>query len=44
MKFYAGDFWLDDAPWSGRPVEIDNDQIKTLIEKINVIPHQIELT
>ena len=32
MKFHAGDFLLDDAPWSGRPVEIDSDQIKTLIE------------
>ena len=31
-KFCAGDFLLDDAPWSGRPVEVDSDQIKTLIE------------
>ena len=31
MKFRAGDFLLDDAPWSGRPVEVDSDQIKTLI-------------
>ena len=31
-KFHAGDFSLDDAPWSGRPVEIDNDQSKTLSE------------
>ena len=31
-KFRAGDFSLDDAPWSGRPVEVDSDQIKTLIE------------
>ena len=31
-KFHAGDFLLDDAPRSGRPVEVDNDQIKTLIE------------
>ena len=23
---------LDDAPWSGRPVEVDSDQIKTIIE------------
>ena len=29
--FCAGDFLLDDAPWSGSPDEIDNDQIKTLI-------------
>ena len=31
-KFRAGDFSLDDAPWSGRPVEVDSDEIKTLIE------------
>ena len=31
-KFHAGDFSLDDAPRSGRPVEVDRDQIKTLIE------------
>ena len=31
-KFRAGDFSLDDAPWSGRPVEVDRDHIKTLIE------------
>ena len=24
---------LDDAPWSGKPAEIDSDQIETLIEK-----------
>ena len=28
----AGGFLLDTAPWSGRPVEVDSDQIKTLIE------------
>ena len=33
VKFYAGDFTLDNAPWSGRPVEVDSDQIETLIEK-----------
>ena len=32
MKFYAGDFSLDDAPCLVRPVEADSDQIKTLIE------------
>ena len=37
VKFYAGDFSLDNAPWSGRPVEIDSDQIETL-RKISVIP------
>ena len=31
-KFYAGDFSLDHAPWSGRSVEVDSDQIKTLNE------------
>ena len=31
-KLCAGDFSLDDAPLSGRPVEVDSDQIKTLIE------------
>ena len=29
-KFRAGDFLLDDAPQSGRPVEIKSDQIETL--------------
>ena len=32
VKFHAGDFTLDDAPQSGRPVEVDSDQIETLIE------------
>ena len=31
-KFWAGDFSLDDSPRSGRPVEVDSDQIETLIE------------
>ena len=31
-KFCAGDFLLDDAPRSGKPVEVDSDQIETLIE------------
>ena len=31
-KFRAGDFSLDDAPRSGRPVEVDSDQIETVIE------------
>ena len=30
VRFHAGDFSLDDAPWSGRPFEVDSDQIKTL--------------
>ena len=32
MKLCARDFLLDDALRSGRPVEVDNDQIETLIE------------
>ena len=31
-NFRAGDFSLDDASWSGRPVEAESDQIETLIE------------
>ena len=31
-KFHAGDFLLDAAPRLGRPVEVDSDQIETLIE------------
>ena len=31
-KFHAADFSLDDAPQSGRPVEVDSNQIETLIE------------
>ena len=31
-KFRAGDFSLDSAPQSSRPVEADRDQIETLTE------------
>ena len=31
-KFNVGDFSLDNAPRSGRPVEVDSDQINTIIE------------
>ena len=31
-KFRAGDFSLDDAPWSGRPAEVDSDQIQISTE------------
>ena len=31
-KFHAGDFSLDYAPQSGRPVEVDSNKIETLIE------------
>ena len=30
-KLRAGDFLLDNAPWSGRPVEVESNQIETLI-------------
>ena len=33
VKFHSGDFSLDDAPQSGRQVEVDSDQIETLIGK-----------
>ena len=32
MKFCAGDFSLDDAARSGRPVEVGSDQTETLTE------------
>ena len=32
VKFCARDFSLDDAPWSGRPVEVDSIEIETVIE------------
>ena len=32
VKFHNGGFSLGDAPQSGRPVEVDSDQIETLIE------------
>ena len=28
VQFCAGDFSLEDAPWLGRAVEVDSDQIK----------------
>ena len=31
-QFCAGDFSLNNAPRSDRPVEVDSDQIETLIE------------
>ena len=31
-KFCARDLSLDDAPWLGRPVEVDSNQIEALIE------------
>ena len=37
VKFHAGDFSLDNAPWLGRAVEVDSNQIETL-RTINIIP------
>ena len=31
-EFRAGDFSLDGAPWSGRPAEVDSNQVETLID------------
>ena len=31
VELHAGHFSLEAAPWSGRPVEVESDQIKTLI-------------
>ena len=39
VKFCAGDFPLDDALRSGKPVEVDRDQIETL-RIINIIPQE----
>ena len=30
-KFHVGDFSLDYAPWLGKPIEVDSNQIETLI-------------
>ena len=32
VKFHAGNVSLDDAPQSGRTIEVDSNQIETLIE------------
>ena len=31
VKFHAGDFLQDNAPWSSGPVEVDSDHIETFI-------------
>ena len=38
VMFHAGEFSLDDAPQSGRPGEVDSDQIQTLTENNQQIP------
>ena len=50
-KFHAGDFLPDNVAWSGRPAEVDDDQIKTLTEnnqrytmqKINLHTENIQI-
>ena len=37
-EFHAADFLPDDAPQSGRPVEVDSEQLETLMRTINVVP------
>ena len=32
VRFCVGYFLLDNAPWLGGPVEVDSNQIETLIE------------
>ena len=39
-KFCAGYFSLDEALWSGRSVEVDSDQIETLIENTQCYLYQ----
>ena len=38
VKFGAGDFSLNDAPWSDGPVEVDSDQVETLMENNQHLP------
>ena len=39
-EVHAGDFSLDDAPWSSRPDEVHSEQIETL-RTINIILRRI---
>ena len=32
VRCCEGDFSLDNAPWLGRPAEVDSDQVETLVE------------
>ena len=32
LKFHAGNFSLDNVPQSGRPAEVNNNQMETLIQ------------
>ena len=41
VKFCAGDFSLDNAPRLGGPVEVDSNQIKTLIENSQCYTMQV---
>ena len=44
VKFHAGDFLLYDAPWLCRPVEVDSNQINTLVENSQCSITQEKLT
>ena len=37
-KYSTGDFMWGDVPRSGRPVEVESDQIETLMRTVNFIP------
>ena len=37
-KFHAGEFSLDDVRQLGRPVEVDSDQMETLMENNQYYP------
>ena len=39
-KFRAGDVSLDNAPRSGRPVEVDSDEVDTFIENNQCVTTQ----
>ena len=41
-KFCPGNFLWDNAPWSGRPAEVDREQIETLTDNNQLsIPQEI---
>ena len=37
VTFRAGDFSLDDAPWSGESGKVDNHKVETLLEKKSML-------
>ena len=42
VKFLAGDFSLDDAPQSGKQVEVDSNQIKKINWEQSMLYHTVE--